>query len=219
MWGSSCSGSLLLLLASTALGLTSSTGITRAGTLETATSEAIATSDAPSSRGERSRGSNATCASRTVNYITHTLPQQCLRTDWRPSNGTHTPSSAVNSTSREPEPSATAGALDQTLELPIHNAGVSSNATPAATSGTASAAEAAISSPAKVTSLTLTVSESQAAAAASPSVVDEEESLFDSAAFLSFKEWKKQNLAKTGQSAENVGQERPQSGERQRPGI
>ena len=32
---------------------------------------------------------NGTCVSRTANYITHTLPQQCLRTDRVHANATH----------------------------------------------------------------------------------------------------------------------------------
>lgn len=44
------------------------------------------------------------------------------------------------------------------------------------------------------------------AAAKSIAEVDQDaDSLFDSASFLSFEDWKKQNLAKAGQSAENVG--------------
>ncbi|KAK0247712.1 hypothetical protein B0A54_17588 [Friedmanniomyces endolithicus] len=53
----------------------------------------------------------------------------------------------------------------------------------------------------------------------SQNIGTEEESLFDSAAFLSFEEWKKQDLARTGQSPDVVGQERPQTGTRQRPGT
>ena len=41
----------------------------------------------------------------------------------------------------------------------------------------------------------------------------------DNANFLSFEEWKLQNLAKIGQSPENLGREQQFATERQRPGI
>lgn len=52
-----------------------------------------------------------------------------------------------------------------------------------------------------------TVKESAAAPAAEQDVEQDQDtdSLLDSASFLSFEDWKKQNLAKVGQSAENVG--------------
>ncbi|KAN0087029.1 Sad1 / UNC-like C-terminal domain containing protein [Elaphomyces granulatus] len=63
--------------------------------------------------------------------------------------------------------------------------------------------------------ITISISTSRSAPIASPSLnVEEEldtESLLDNANFLSFEEWKKQNLAKIGQSAENVGR-RPNAG-------
>jgi hypothetical protein len=47
---------------------------------------------------------------------------------------------------------------------------------------------------------------------------DDHDSPLDKSKFLSFEEWKKQNLEKAGQSPENVGQGRPQGGEgRRRP--
>lgn len=48
------------------------------------------------------------------------------------------------------------------------------------------------------------------------------DSLLDSASFLSFEDWKKQNLAKVGQSAENVGSKRSVAAgkeDRRQPGI
>ena len=51
--------------------------------------------DANTSEGphSRSRPDNSTCSSRAVNYITHTLPQQCLRTDRVAANATKTSAS------------------------------------------------------------------------------------------------------------------------------
>ncbi|TKA61210.1 hypothetical protein B0A49_08527, partial [Cryomyces minteri] len=57
---------------------------------------------------------------------------------------------------------------------------------------------------------------------ATPEVEAETESPLDNANFLSFEEWKKQNLVKAGQSPENIGQGRNPAGApdgRRRPGI
>ncbi|KAF2484638.1 UNC-like C-terminal-domain-containing protein [Neohortaea acidophila] len=48
----------------------------------------ISTRQSSSTPPAASTLSNATCVSRTANYITHTLPQQCLRTDRVAANGT-----------------------------------------------------------------------------------------------------------------------------------
>lgn len=67
--------------------------------------------------------------------------------------------------------------------------------------------------------------EGSAEAAAAPNADQEHDadSLLDSASFLSFEDWKKQNLAKVGQSADNVGGNRRSVGagkeSRQQPGI
>ncbi|KAK0790645.1 hypothetical protein LTR02_009198 [Friedmanniomyces endolithicus] len=90
--------------------------------------------------------------------------------------------------------------------------------------GTASTVSGTGGSPAVITSgladgTRIATSPSAAEMTLPQDTADVEESLFDSAAFLSFEEWKKQDLARTGQSPENLGHERPQSGNRQRPGL
>ncbi|CAK7262647.1 hypothetical protein SEPCBS119000_000070 [Sporothrix epigloea] len=62
------------------------------------TSPSISASIAPSSHSSSATASfidTETCQSKTVNYITHTLPQQCLRTSW----------SSANATASSPDPS------------------------------------------------------------------------------------------------------------------
>lgn len=71
---------------------------------------------------------------------------------------------------------------------------------------------------------TITSEESTAAAVAPNTEQDHDaDSLLDSASFLSFEDWKKQNLAKVGQSADNVGGNRRSVGAgkdtRRQPGI
>ena len=58
-------------------------------------------------------------------------------------------------------------------------------------------------------------------ASKTPSVASEDdaESPLDNVNFLSFEEWKKQNLAKSGQSAEHVANRQNVAGDRPRPGI
>ncbi|KAK0884639.1 hypothetical protein LTR87_001687 [Friedmanniomyces endolithicus] len=125
-------------------------------------------------------------------------------------NGTQTSSGkVVNTATHTANQPAVIDSTSAALETPT----VSGNQTTTAVSSTGS--------PPAVTPYSATGGQ---ATPATPSVAEvtvsqdtanEEESLFDSAAFLSFEEWKKQDLARTGQSPENLGHERPQSGNRQ----
>ncbi|KAI9883030.1 MAG: hypothetical protein M1823_005207 [Watsoniomyces obsoletus] len=162
------------------------------------------------------------CPSKTVNYITHRLPQQCLRTGWSSANATtlsrvdNAPSTTTtgstasrNSVGAAPTPSSDGE----------HEEHRSSKTTPAAiaseekgdTTAQGSSSEAAPSS----------TWVSTANSIASKAEVDIElDSALDNANFLSFEEWKRRNLAKAGQSPESLGDRRLQSaGEegRQRP--
>ncbi|KAL1899483.1 hypothetical protein Sste5346_002882 [Sporothrix stenoceras] len=56
-----------------------------------------------------------TCQSKTINYITHTLPQQCLRTSWSSANATATTTETVSGQAEAP-PSETAAAAEATPE-------------------------------------------------------------------------------------------------------
>ncbi|KAI5259317.1 hypothetical protein E4T42_00062 [Aureobasidium subglaciale] len=126
------------------------------------------TQDAPN-RGIR----QSTCRTGTVNYITHSLPQQCL-----------------------------------SRSTPISNA--TTIVTPAPT--TATTQPSSISSSAASEDLISATAEALTASTTQPEAEFETDSPLDNANFLSFEEWKKQNLAKVGQSPDNVGQ-RPHSGQ------
>lgn len=145
------------------------------------------------------------CSYRTINYITHTLPQQCLKTSW---------SDRIATVSTD----ATATAADST----------SASQTPFTTAkeavGSGSDGRTQSSEPAAVSQAESTDLDEGAAgsgtASAEPDAELETDSPFDNANFLSFDEWKKRNLAQAGQSPDSVGQGRAASAEqgpRRRP--
>ncbi|TKA81137.1 hypothetical protein B0A55_01639 [Friedmanniomyces simplex] len=214
---------LLLLASNTVYATASRDGSGSSGRPGTATAGTTTTAAAASSlpvsvsAGAYNRPSNSTCISGTVNYITHTLPQQCLRTDRTSANGTQTSSTSVGAVLQTAQSPAYNHTLNATSKAPIQETTVSDNETAIAVSSNGSSPVVATSSPTAGSVNSVTASRGDATL--SQDTANGEESLFDSAAFLSFEEWKKQNLAKTGQSPDNVGQERAQSGDRQRPGI
>ncbi|KAI9714847.1 MAG: hypothetical protein M1820_000136 [Bogoriella megaspora] len=156
----------------------------------------------------------STCASRTVNYLTHTLPQQCLRTSWSSSNATadllQSPGSVI-----------ALGAVT-----------VGQNDSPGPAQATSTLNEpSTVTNTEQITSETSEPQSSTTSEAVAPSHAatdppnddSDSDSPLDNANFLSFEEWKKQNLEKAGQSPDNVGQSHSGSngnGEgRRRPGI
>lgn len=116
-----------------------------------------------------SEARQATCRPGTVNYITHSLPQQCLTRSSPTSNSTST---------------------------------VTLTTTPSS-SNTSSAHEDLTST---ATTTTTTTTETLLSSTTQPEAEFETDSPLDNANFLSFEEWKKQNLAKVGQSPDHVGQ-------------
>lgn len=130
----------------------------------------------------------STCQFRVINYITHTLPQQCARTTWSAPGGTA--SADANAITVEP-PDGTLAWLPGSGEIDIGDF--------AQGDGRASASALPPH---------LTTSEGKAN---NPDVNAESyeeleaDSPFDNANFLSFEEWKKRNLAQVGQSPENLG--------------
>ncbi|KAG9568119.1 hypothetical protein KCU79_g2554, partial [Aureobasidium melanogenum] len=111
-----------------------------------------------------------TCRTGTINYITHSLPQQCL------SRSTPTSNSTSLTPTLTPTPSNThstsTSLSSSTIQEEPHS----------------------------------TSSETQTSSATQPEAEFETDSPLDNANFLSFEEWKKQNLAKVGQSPDHVGQ-------------
>jgi len=161
-----------------------------------------------------------TCESRTVNYITHTLPQQCLRANWTRSINTTTTSGEsptqidLSSTDAQVANVSSSSSSERAEPTEIVNADLTSDRkTQYANSNALALAES---------TLTREISDSDAAspssATASSEIEAETDSPLDNSKFLSFEEWKKQNLAKIGQSPENVGQGRASGADgRKRP--
>ncbi|KAI4135024.1 MAG: hypothetical protein LQ347_001028 [Umbilicaria vellea] len=166
----------------------------------------------------------STCPAGTVNYITQTLPQQCFKTAW--TEGTAPESSAVKleqSTNHEPK----SGTVGSNIGLEGHNAAPATGQTSESdTLPTTSVAEAA-NKPDGLSSLSSSLISSSTIALEAPSPTlevgfdSDGDSPLDNTLFLSFEDWKKQNLVKAGQSADVIGHGRPQSGAsepRRRPG-
>ncbi|KAF2253924.1 hypothetical protein BU26DRAFT_516188 [Trematosphaeria pertusa] len=150
---------------------------------------------------------DSACPFRTINYITHTLPQQCLKTAWSaPGIEPSAEGPADGEATAGPQvviPWAREGILETGAEAEHEEAPAGAGSS-AEDTGTPDAAMAG--------STTSTQSEAEAEA--------ETDSPLDNANFLSFEEWKKRNLARAGQSPENVGQGRAASSEqrsRRRP--
>lgn len=161
----------------------------------------------------------STCATGSVNWITHTLPQQCLKTSW-------TSSFTANRTDRHDQVSSIASSdARDTATLP------SSETTPTFANGASQVsdlasflitqlAHTAHSTPITDLQPSTLVPESQGNA-----VADEEtaaDSALQNANFLSFEEWKQQKLGDAGQSAEALAKARgslDHRAERQRPGA
>ncbi|KAF3214250.1 hypothetical protein TWF106_009309 [Orbilia oligospora] len=134
-----------------------------------------------------------TCPFRTANYINHGLPQQCLRTS-RVVSAAAGAAYALNATGR----------LEVSDDNPRASASPSVEEVGLATTTSIDLGqkfERPITSPSEDT----------------PPPTEDAETPIDTANFLSFEEWKEQNLAKAGQSAENFG-ERPPKEARRRPG-
>ena len=159
----------------------------------------------------------STCPSRSLNYITQTLPQQCLTTSW-----------ASKPTSQE---KATENGVPSSSDSRDQISNIQS-ATVAATVTSANARlETADTSPTFIDTSRITTTSAESSSfspivypvKALPYLPEQEQqtepdSPLDNANFLSFEEWKKQNLAKAGQSAENLGVRAGGDEPRRRPG-
>jgi len=135
------------------------------------------------------------CPARTVNYITHSLPQQCLATDLAVTVTTqeyHT--NTANGTVALSGDPLVAFASDRPLSSEIAAATVDSTTLSPTAPSKGPLLPTDPASPAKPTTNEL----AQVAGAF------EDDSALESGNFLSFDEWKKQNLKKAGQS-EHIG--------------
>ncbi|KAI5365042.1 Putative SUN domain-containing protein [Septoria linicola] len=165
-----------------------------------------------SSTGLLSTNSTGTCPSRTVNYVTHTLARQCLRTDRAGSNGTST---KPLSTSDTQTTFATTVFSDDRPQVITVTYTVANGATTIVAENSAPSQDE--HSTASATALASATSFSDAVSVSTPSAEEEADSALDNAQFLSFEDWKKQNLAKSGQSPEDVGRTQTTTVQRPRP--
>ena len=156
--------------------------------------------------------SQSTCPFRSINYITQTLPQQCLTTSWASAHtapeGTAGSETYSSPSPIEPIPTVATPTLDAIASQ--ENAAVPS------TLPDVSASMSSSPEPASTVLVIETPTETETSKEASPDT--EVESPLDNANFLSFEEWKMQNLAKAGQSAENLGARSGNVEHRRRPG-
>lgn len=200
---------LLLLCSLPACTLALSTNDTATVATTPAASSSAATrassSTAAPSRSPIPARLDSLCPSRTINYITHTLPQQCLRTDWA--------ASGLPSSVEGPTEAATTPVLEVVIPWAreeIVKGGAEGTQEGTRPAGSTLPEETNTPDPADGSDTTSTQAEAEL----------ETDSPFDNANFLSFEEWKMKNLAQVGQSPENVGQGRASSSEqrgRRRP--
>ncbi|KAL9064356.1 MAG: hypothetical protein Q9157_007857, partial [Trypethelium eluteriae] len=160
---------------------------------------------------------SSTCPFRTVNYLSYTLPQQCLRASRSALNATaepwQTPASIVTLGEQSDKRNIIKGE-DEAIERQRRDNTLSADIGGTPSTHTSEAPSVAI----------VTESSAPTQSSVAPTDLDaDSDSPLDNANFLSFEEWKKQNLEKSGQSPDNVGQSH--SGTtggneaRRRPGI
>ncbi|KAH7386693.1 UNC-like C-terminal-domain-containing protein [Phaeosphaeria sp. MPI-PUGE-AT-0046c] len=159
----------------------------------TTTTHAAAAPPASTLSARSYADADPTCPFRTINYITHTLPQQCAKTAWT------APSEAA--------PSEAAGAVEGSkTRVPEAHSAAQGNSTGRDTQderhhAPEPAPQADNANPSNSIPRSGTTNEESESEL-------ETDSPLDNANFLSFEEWKKRNLAQVGQSPENVGQGR-----------
>lgn len=143
------------------------------------------------------------CPSQSINYITQSLPQQCLTTSWASRPKTYEPVSDEQSNTTSRSISSLTGSKIATTTSPILQANVESIASIA--SSKAPNSTTAASSVETTATWTGSDTSEQAQTTQSESPELETDSPLDNTNFLSFEEWKSRNLAKAGQSVENLG--------------
>lgn len=182
---------------------------------------------ASSSRTGSAATTPSTCPSRTINYITHGLPQQCLATNRAGLvNGTGSTSSLGSNATTSRTQNASTNAVHTTSLVSVAP-GLSDQTIAAGSPSWPSPVtldrnvETHIEPPDVPSSMSSTT---VASPTASSTAADDSEadSLLDNANFLSFEDWKKQNLLKAGQS-ELVGagrqNEHRDTGKRSNPAL
>ncbi|KAJ4302981.1 hypothetical protein N0V90_001872 [Kalmusia sp. IMI 367209] len=170
----------LLLCSIPICGLAQSTNETVAveSTAISSSSTLARTSPTTSAPPKLSSAAESICPFRTINYITHTLPQQCLRTNWPGERAATDVPEVVIPWARQDASDGEAKAEPEGIRPSPgpHSEEIGSADATATTASSSTQAEAEL----------------------------ETDSPFDNANFLSFEEWKQKNLARAGQSPDNV---------------
>ena len=165
-----------------------------------------------------------TCPAGTVNYITQTLPQQCFKTAWTEGNASKSSAGRFEQGISDEESAET---VRSTLELERHNEPTATGRAGESDASIATSVTEAADASDEPSPLSGGPVASSTIASETPSPTQEadlgsdSDSPLDNTLFLSFEDWKKQNLAKAGQSAEVIGHGRTQSGDpepQRRPG-
>ena len=176
------------------------------------------TSTRPTAHAEANRSlvTPSTCAARSINYITQTLPQQCFTSSWaiKPqlqhatANENAIPSTAHTTHLSILDTTGTTVGISRATQLEEHS---SAPSLAKLDTSVVDSESQVLSSPSELLKPSQTASESIQES--------ETDSPLDNANFLSFEEWKHQNLEKVGQSAESLGARSDTASEqRKRPG-
>ncbi|KAI7680835.1 hypothetical protein KC353_g21993, partial [Hortaea werneckii] len=123
---------------------------------------------------------------------------------------------ATTITTGQPDEAVTGPPIGTTSETPLPGPGISSSETTTVPSGWVDQDH---NTPSKSPPAADPSADTDNAVDVRKGSEPETDSPLDNANFLSFEEWKKQNLAKAGQSSEHLVRARQPSSDRQRPGI
>lgn len=163
----------------------------RAASEATSTAHVVTSETPPSSTSPIS-----TCAFTSLNYIIHTLPQQCFTSQWA---SQHPQSEGETAATPKPDsPSASEVSPASTRESESRNQGLDAS----------SLHDSTLESSSTTPQHTVHPSASSAVSDSRPpesSVEGDSDSPLDNAKFLSFEDWKQKNLEKAGQSPEGLG--------------
>ncbi|KAI9877604.1 MAG: hypothetical protein M1830_003312, partial [Pleopsidium flavum] len=167
--------------------------------------------------------STATCPSRTINYITHTLPQQCLKTSWTGGNTVTTAGAGSDPTAASHDVTIlTRSLVSQTYDQDLRESAAAQSTHSVTATTTEATGTTVLSDQISSSSPQPSPKTSTYPLPIVPTESDSEgDSPLDNANFLSFEDWKNQNLAKAGQSVDNLANRRSGSeGQemRRRPG-
>lgn len=153
-----------------------------------------------------SPNSSATCEFRTINYITNTLPQLCLRSSWSSTDAAEATKTVATNERGTPGGNSTTDSISITATIN------DSGSQPTADGGVAGEK---IQTGGINHSSTASASSESASATTTPPDESEEGELND-ASFLSFEDWKKQTLEKAGQQNLDIGKKRSSEPTRRR---